>query len=214
MMKLYFKGVSAFLPIVAIIIACLIVIIKIGERPEEQAQEQEETTIYKEETQSISNVEDYTEEAETETTVEVTECETQVFSGYDFIPLDAELQGWIYTLCEEYEIAYGLIISVIKTESEFQWVIGDNGQAIGYMQIWPYWWQGTADEHGLDINNPVDNVHLGIIILTDALDDNGGDLSKALKQYNSGNPNSESNHYVDRIYKNYEWFEECLNETT
>ena len=136
------------------------------------------------------------------------------FEGYDFIPLDAELQNRIHELCVEYEIDYGLIISVIKTESEFQWITGDNGQAIGYMQIWPYWWQGTADLYGLDINKPIDNVHLGIIILTDALDDNGGDLSKALKQYNSGNPNSESNHYVDRIYKNYEWFEERLDETT
>lgn len=214
-MKLYFKGVSAFLPIVAIIIACLIVIIKIGERPKEQAQEQEETTTYKEETQSISSVEDYTDETETETTVEVTECETQVFSGYDFIPLDAELQAHIYELCAEYDIAYGLIVSVIKTESEFQWTTGDNGQAIGYMQIWPYWWQDTADSYGLHINEPIDNVHLGIIILTDALDSNGGDLNKALKQYNSGNPNSESNHYVDKVYQNYKWYEEAsLSETT
>lgn len=130
---------------------------------------------------------------------------TTPFVPYDFIPLDAELQVNIYTICKEYEIAYDLILAVIKTESEFRWVTGDNGQAVGYMQIWPYWWQGTADKYGLDINNPADNVHLGIIILTDALDDNAGDLNKALKQYNSGNPNYPGNEYIEKVFANYEW---------
>lgn len=217
-MKYKFKRkVSILLLAVAIIIVCLIITIEIVAEPKEQAQEQNETetTLYKEETESISQTTVYVDETVSETIVEVTESEPQVFNGYDFIPLDAELQANIYGLCAEYDIAYGLIISVIKTETEFQWVTGDNGNAVGYMQIWPYWWQDTADSYGLDIYNPVDNVHLGIIILTDALDDNGGDLNKALKQYNSGNPNSESNHYVDKVYKNYEWFEgELQSETT
>ena len=192
--------------IVAIIIVYLIVIIKIEERPKEKLQEEAETTLYTEETESIS-------QTTSETIVEVMESEAQEFVGYDFIPLDAELQTHIYELCAEYEIAYGLIISVIKTESEFQWAIGDNGQAIGYMQIWPHWWQDTADTYGLDIYNPTDNVHLGIIILKQALADNGGDLDKALKQYNSGNPNSESNQYVNKVYENYEWFKEELSQS-
>ena len=209
------REISLMTPIAAIIIVCLIVIIKIGERPKEKLQEETETTLYKDETESICQTEVYVDETVSETIVEVTESEPQVFNGYDFIPLDAELQAHIYELCAEHEIAYGLIISVIKTESEFQWTTGDNGQAIGYMQIWPYWWQDTADSYGLHINEPIDNVHLGIIILTDALDDNGGDLNKALKQYNSGNPNSESNHYVDKVYQNYKWYEEALlSETT
>ena len=127
------------------------------------------------------------------------------FVPYDFIPLDAELQVNIYTICKEYEIAYDLILAVIKTESEFRWVTGDNGQAVGYMQIWPYWWQDTADLYGLDIYNPADNVHLGIIILTNALKENDGDLNKALKQYNSGNPNYPGNEYIEKIFANYEW---------
>ena len=81
------------------------------------------------------------------------------------------------------------------------------------MQIWPHWWQDTADAYGLDIYNPADNVHLGIIILTKVLNVNDGDLNKALKQYNSGNPNSESNQYVDKVYKNYEWFKEELSQS-
>ena len=134
------------------------------------------------------------------------------FSGYDFIPLSADMQVQIYAICEEYEISYGLILAVIKTESEFQWLIGDDGQAIGYMQIWPKWWQETADAAGLNINEPLDNVHLGIIILTDALDDNCGDLNKALKQYNSGNPHYHGNEYIDKVFENYEWIEGELND--
>ena len=217
-MKHRYKGEYSIIQLViAIVIACLIITIKIeAESKEAQEQNETETTLYKEETELIYQPTAYVDETASETIVEVTKSEPQVFNGYDFIPLDAELQAHIYKLCAEYEIAYGLIISVIKTESDFQWVTGDNGQAIGYMQIWPYWWQDTADKYGLDINNPADNVQLGIIILTDALDDNAGDLNKALKQYNSGNPNSESNHYVDKVYKNYEWFKEefTLSETT
>ena len=140
-----------------------------------------------------------------------TEEETS-FSGYDFIPLSADMQVQIYAICEEYEISYGLIMAVIKTESEFQWLIGDDGQAIGYMQIWPKWWQKTADAAGLNINEPLDNVHLGIIILTGALDDNCGDLNKALKQYNSGNPHYQGNEYIDKVFENYEWIEGELND--
>lgn len=126
------------------------------------------------------------------------------FVPYDFIPFDDELQEYIHSICDEYQIAYDLILAVIKTESEFQWIYGDEGNAVGYMQIWPFWWQETADSYGLNINEPADNIHLGIIILTDALNENGGDLNKALKQYNSGNPNYPGNEYVNKVFKNYE----------
>jgi hypothetical protein len=141
-----------------------------------------------------------------EMTEPVTEAPTEApFTGYEFIPLDADIQVQIFTLCEQYEIAYELILAVIKTESEFQWVTGDGGKSIGYMQIQPRWWQATADSHGLDINDPVDNVHLGIIILLKGLSDNNGSLDKALKQYNSGNPNYPGNEYINKVYKNMDW---------
>ena len=137
----------------------------------------------------------------------VTEVATEpIFSGYDFIPLDEGLQVEIYSLCKKYEIAYELILSVIKTESNFQAdVIGDNGNSIGLMQIQPKWWQGLADTYALSIHEPIDNVHLGILILNQALNDNGGDLDKALKQYNSGNPNYAGNEYINKVFSNYEW---------
>lgn len=124
---------------------------------------------------------------------------------YDFIPLDRELQEEIMAICTEHEIAYDLILAIMKTESEFIWSTGDNGDSIGYMQIQPRWWQPTADFHGLDLYKPIDNVHAGIIIIDNLLESNGGALDRALKQYNSGNPDYPGNEYTDKVYSNYEW---------
>lgn len=134
----------------------------------------------------------------------VTEVTGNSFAPYESIPLSEELQSEIYQISVEYEICYDLILAVIKTESEFDTeCLGDNGQAVGLCQIWPYWWTQLAADKNLNIYDPSDNVQMCVIILTYALDDNAGDLTKALKQYNSGNPNYESNDYVNEVYENY-----------
>ena len=139
-----------------------------------------------------------------------TECATvPSFEGYDFIPLEKGLQIAIYNLCEEYQISFELVVAVIATESGFNVeAVGDSGNAIGLMQIQPRWWQEKADAEGLDINEPLDNVEIGIIILVDALESNEGELMKALKQYNSGNPNFPSDAYVTKVINNTQWFVE------
>ena len=146
---------------------------------------------------------------EPETVTEIETVEINLIGStrfeYDFIPLDRELQEEIITICTEHEIAYDLILAVMKTESEFTWVTGDNGDSIGYMQIQPQWWTHIADFHGLDLYKPLDNVHAGIIILDNMLESNGGALDKALKQYNSGNPDYPGNEYTSKVYANYEW---------
>ena len=146
---------------------------------------------------------------EPETVTEIETVEINLIGStrfeYDFIPLDRELQEEIITICKEHEIAYDLILAVMKTESEFTWVTGDNGDSIGYMQIQPQWWTHIADFHGLDLYKPLDNVHAGIIILDNMLESNGGALDKALKQYNSGNPDYPGNEYTSKVYANYEW---------
>lgn len=139
--------------------------------------------------------------------IELLEAETpeEIFKGYDFIPFSKEFQEEIISLCEMHGIAYELILAIIKTETEFKWCTGDGGQAIGYMQIWPKYWQKLADEYGLDLYEPIDNVHMGIIIISTLLESNSGSLDKTLKEYNSGNPDYESNEYLNKVYENYEW---------
>lgn len=176
-------------------------------KPSEQEIELQIAWNTAEEPQAEIEVETWHYVALSDTEIITAEQETTkaTFSGYDFIPLSAELQVNIFTICEKYEIAYDLILSVIKTESEFQWLIGDNGNSIGYMQIQPQWWQCLADAAGLNIHDPLDNVQIGTIILTDLLNANLGDLDKALKQYNSGDPNYQGNEYVEKVFENYQW---------
>ena len=138
--------------------------------------------------------------------VETTEQQTEPpFDGYEGIPMDRSLQVQIKELCDQYQISFELIMAVIKTESNFHTdSIGDDGRSIGLMQIQPEWWQGTADDYGLDIYEPIDNVELGIIILEAHLENQNGDLNKALKKYNTGNPDAESNVYVDAVMDSYQ----------
>lgn len=202
--------------ILAVLISIPIIIAKVkAEQPEPNVRtpsQQEVDVMIAQNEAETPTVEENIKE-----TVKVPEIVTEVateatFSGYDFIPLDEGLQVEIYSLCKKYEIAYELILSVIKTESNFQVdVIGDNGNSIGLMQIQPKWWQGLADTYGLNIYEPIDNVHLGILILNKALNDNAGDLDKALKQYNSGNPDYAGNEYINKVFSNYEWIEGELN---
>lgn len=124
------------------------------------------------------------------------------FVAYDFIPLSDDLQVSIYTACAKYEIAYDLILAMIKTESEFDTAaIGDSGHAYGLMQIQPRWWDWLATEKGLPDyrTDAAQNAELGIAILSFLLTENGGDLNKALIAYNGGAD------YPAKVYANYDW---------
>ncbi len=137
-----------------------------------------------------------------ESTVQEYITEAENFVAYSFIPLSADLQMSIYAACAQYEIAYDLILAIIKTESEFDAAaIGDSGNAYGLMQIQPRWWDWLAAEKRLTDyrTDPVQNVALGIAILGFLLDENAGDLDKALIAYNGGAD------YPAKVYANYEW---------
>lgn len=118
---------------------------------------------------------------------------------YD-IPLDAVLQHEIKALCRKYEISCELILAVIMTESSGNPdVTGDNGASAGLMQVQPQWWQWLADEKGLDLNSPIDNVECGILIILILLEENNGEMDKALTAYNCGNPDNEDNMYFETV---------------
>ena len=127
------------------------------------------------------------------------ETSTEYTPLYD-IPLDAALQHEIKELCRRYEISFELILAVIMTESSGNPdVTGDNGESYGLMQIQSRWWQWLADENGLDLNNPIDNVECGILIILLLLEENNGQMDKALTAYNCGNPDNEENRYFKTV---------------
>ena len=126
---------------------------------------------------------------------------------YD-IPLSAEHQQDIRELAERYEVSYELVLAVIMTESSGKTdAVGDGGASVGLMQIQPKWYGELITESGLSVDKPIENVELGIRILLGFIEENDGSLDKALKQYNSGNPDYEGNEYIERVYEWLDYFQ-------
>lgn len=126
---------------------------------------------------------------------------------YD-IPLSAELQQDIRELAERYEVSFELVLAVIMTESSGKAdAVGDGGASIGLMQIQPKWYEKLISETGLSVDKPIENVELGIRILLEFIRENSGSLDRALKQYNSGNPEYQGNEYIEQVYEWLTFFE-------
>lgn len=135
------------------------------------------------------------------------ESEVAPVQLYD-IPLSAELQQDIRELAERYEVSYELVLAVIMTESSGKAdAVGDGGASVGLMQIQPKWYEKLISETGLSVDKPIENVELGIRILLGFTEENDGSLDKALKQYNSGNPDYEGNEYIERVYEWLDYFQ-------
>lgn len=131
---------------------------------------------------------------------------------YD-IPLSPELQNSVRELADKYELSYELVLAVIMTESSGRAdTVGDGGDSIGLMQIQPKWYGELIAETGLCVDKPIENVELGILILRSFMDENDGSLDKALKQYNSGNPDFSDNGYIEKVYEWLDYFEEAADD--
>lgn len=145
----------------------------------------------------------------------VIECQTQVAPEqhiYD-IPLSPELQNSVRELADKYELSYELVLAVIMTESSGRAdTVGDGGASVGLMQIQPKWYGELIAETGLSVDKPVDNVELGIRILLGFIEENNGSLDRALKQYNSGNPDFPDNGYIEKVYEWLDYFEEVADD--
>lgn len=140
------------------------------------------------------------------------DCETQTETAplqpiYD-IPLSAELQHGVRELADRYNVSFELVLAVIMTESSGRTdTVGDGGASVGLMQIQPKWYGDLISDTGLSVDKPIENVELGIRILLGFIEDNNGSLDRALKQYNSGNPDYEGNEYIEQVYEWITFFE-------
>ena len=145
----------------------------------------------------------------------VTECQTQVAPEQHIyeIPLAPELQNSVRELADKYELSYELVLAVIMTESSGRAdTVGDGGASIGLMQIQPKWYGELIAKTGLSVDKPVENVELGILILCSFMEENDGSLDRALKQYNSGNPDFPDNGYIEKVYEWLDYFEEAADD--
>lgn len=101
------------------------------------------------------------------------------------VPLDGETQAFLRSACEEAGITYELALAVIRQETDFRNIVGDNGDSIGYMQIQPRWNEERMERLGVtDLADPYSNFRVGCDFIAELL--SKYTLEEALTAYNSG----------------------------
>lgn len=88
----------------------------------------------------------------------------------------------IIKYADAYSIDPKLIVSVIKTESNFKRVAESHKGAMGLMQVMPFHFNKST-ENGKNIS---DNLRVGTRVLARCLNQSGGDIPIALAMYNAG----------------------------
>lgn len=108
---------------------------------------------------------------------------------YFDVPLEKELQDYIFDICDSYNVDPELIVSVIFHESSFcSEVIGtnDSGYSYGLMQIMPRWNQDRMDRlECQDLLDPYQNVLVGTDLIAEYIEKGRG-VEWALMAYNGG----------------------------
>ena len=106
---------------------------------------------------------------------------------YFDVPLDEDLQRYIFEVCDEYEIDPTIIIAMIFKESTYRdWLIGDSGNSFGLMQIQERWHRERMRDLGVtDLLDPYQNVTVGIDYFTELYNYHQG-LEWTLMAYNGG----------------------------
>lgn len=113
----------------------------------------------------------------------------QPLRTYFDVPLEKELQDYIFDICDNYNVDPELIVSMIFYESSFRSkVIGENdsGYSYGLMQIMPRWNQDRMDRLGCqDLLDPYQNVLVGTDLIAEYIEEGRG-VEWALMAYNGG----------------------------
>ena len=112
------------------------------------------------------------------------------------IPLEDDLQTYIFEQAEERGVDPAIVIAIIKRESNFDILaVGDEGNSLGLMQIQPRWSVDRRKELECDnLLHPYQNIKVGIDILADLMEEEET-LEWVLMAYNGGNA------YADRLTK-------------
>ena len=102
------------------------------------------------------------------------------------IPMDAELQKFLYQACTETGVQYELALAVVRQETSFRNINGDGGDSIGYMQVQPRWHSDRMARLGVtDLADPYSNFLVGCDYLAEMIDKDKG-VEWALMAYNGG----------------------------
>jgi len=150
-------------------------------------------SIYHHAIDTIKNIKFDIDNLEIESSVNAVDITKQTI--YD-VKLDYDLQSYIYELCNEYQLSYSLVISIIWRESMFD-STAYNNNCKGLMQINEPIHKNRMKRLGVNnLYNPYQNVLVGIDYLSQLFNTYGNDIHFVLMVYNGG----ES--YAKRLYKN------------
>jgi soluble lytic murein transglycosylase-like protein len=90
-----------------------------------------------------------------------------------------------------------LVLAVIDVESDFDRFAISSAGARGYMQVMPFWLRKIGRPAD-NLFNPQINIRVGCMILRYYLDQEKGDMMRALARYNG---NADSSRYSNRVLK-------------
>lgn len=113
--------------------------------------------------------------------------EVKVTALYYDVPLDHDLQDYIFALCEDKNVPTRLVIAMIDTESSFRSDIISGTDDYGLMQINACNHEWMSETYGVDdFLDPYQNVLCGISLIAGHLANYDGDIEMALMAYNMG----------------------------
>lgn len=106
---------------------------------------------------------------------------------YFDISLDHDLQDHLRELCDAYGVDIAVILAMIEKESNFDiYAIGDNGRALGLMQIHPRWHSARmAKLESWDLMDPYQNLTVAVDFIAE-LAASGNSIEWVLMAYNGG----------------------------
>lgn len=155
----------------------------------------------------------------------VSELEWTSSNSYNFveldIPLDADVQEFIYCLSTAYNIDYSLVIAMIDCESSFRTNVVSDTHDYGLMQINQSNHEWLAET--LDVSDFLDakqNVRSGLFVLSNLFDKYGDDPHKVLMAYNLGEAGANrywkqgifSTAYTEKIMEKQVVYQNEINE--
>lgn len=154
-----------------------------SEEAESNSADDSEAAAVSEESEEPTEAEIVSESEEGEETV----SESDTASTFD-IPLSADLQGYIVSLAEEYEIPAALIIAVIDQESQFDSSSISATNDYGLMQINEinFEWLNDHFDRQIDFLDPYENVEAGIYMLSELYHKYPDSIHLPLMAYNMG----------------------------
>ncbi len=103
------------------------------------------------------------------------------------VPLDTDIQEFIYCLSYGYNIDWTLVMAIIECESGFRSDVVSTGDDYGLMQINKINHQWLSDALGVtDFLDAKQNIRSGLFILRKLFEKYGNDTHKVLMAYNMG----------------------------